>query len=121
MKNLSIIFNSIGNLTDTSLVTLQAILKQNKEFFNSEEVKQSANIKDGRLLGSTLSAISKQTIEDQPLIEPFGKKSLKVKRRRGEELVTVSMPVQVWRLNKNLLENKEEIIKRIEEILKILI
>lgn len=114
-----IILSTIGELTDTSLSTLKAILEKGSKYIDSEEIKGKTSL-DGRTLGSTLSAISKQFIEDQPIITPFGKKSQRVKRERNGVIVDISMPVQVWEINEVLLNNKEVILKRINEILKVL-
>lgn len=114
-----IILSTIGELTDTSLSTLKAILEKGNKYIDSEEIKEKTNL-DGRTLGSTLSAISKQNINGNSIITPFGKKSQRVKRERNGVIVDISMPVQVWEVNEDLLKDKEEILKRINEILKVL-
>ena len=114
------ILAQIGELTDTSLQTLQVILQSGKKYIDSEEIKEQTKF-DGRVLGSTLSALSKQLIDNEPYIVPFGRKSLKVNRERNGKNVEISMPVQVWEVNQKLFDNKEVILERINEILKILL
>ena len=114
-----IILTRVGELTDSSLVTLKAIIENNDRYFDSETIKSKTK-SDGRTLGSTLSAISKQFIDEKALIVPFGKKSQRVKRERNGEVVEISMPVQVWEVNQILLDNKNEILERINQILKVL-
>lgn len=110
---------SIGSLTDTSLKTLREILSQDKQYFNSESIKQALGY-EGQQLGSTLSAISKQTIDEEPLIVPFGKKSMKVERKREGKIKTISMPVQVYKIHPELLKHKQKILEHINEILEVL-
>lgn len=113
------IYNQLGTLSENNLKILKVLLSQEKKYINSEELSRISHLK-GKILGSTLSALSKIKSGNSYLIIPFGKKSLKVERQRSGKKVQISKPIQMWKINEDLFQNNVEVLKRIDDILEVL-